>query len=561
LNTGSLKYYIIRRLIYAVLIAFGVVTITFILLRLGPSSPADKYLANMASRAQNPAAVTAAIEARYGLDKPLYVQYFDYLTNLIHGDWGWSFSTSMPVLSLIAQHWIYSFQLVLLATLLSAGLGIVAGVYTAVKGHSAIDYVTSFLTLVAISIPNFWLGIMLILVFAVRLGWFKTYYDTGLPLLSFANLKSLVLPVLTLATGAMAGYTRYARTATLDNLHRDYVRTARAKGLPEWIVIGKHVFRNALLPIVTVIMFDLAGVAFGGAYLTEIIFGIPGLGRVSFNAVFNNDYPVVITITLIGAIVVLLTNLATDIVYTWLDPRVRYDTGEGFDLMRDLALIVSLLILAMVTIIDLRALSGLLRMLAYPGLVLILILVLYLLRQIYNSRRLAHYYWDRIRRHRQAVGGLVFIGLLMLLAVFGPFFTPDPAAVNFAEQSIPPCGFTRSQAVYDITTDKFTVKEITGSWQHPLGTDDKGRDMLAMLISGTRVSLAVGLLSTLIAIFIGTVMGVVSGYLGGWPDNILMRFTDIMMTFPFFLLLVFIVFLYGPSLTFIIMAAGRVRRA
>jgi peptide/nickel transport system permease protein len=197
-----------------------------------------------------------------------------------------------------------------------------------------------------------------------------------------------------------------------------------------------------------------------------------------------------------------------------------------------------------------------LRMLAYPGLVLILILVLYLLRQIYNSRRLAHYYWDRIRRHRQAVGGLVFIGLLMLLAVFGPFFTPDPAAVNFAEQSIPPCGFTRSQAVYDITTDKFTVKDITGSWQHPLGTDDKGRDMLAMLISGTRVSLAVGLLSTLIAIFIGTVMGVVSGYLGGWPDNILMRFTDIMMTFPFFLLLVFIVFLYGPSLTFIIMAIG-----
>ena len=325
MKQGGLKYYIIRRLIYAVLIAFGVVTITFILLRVGPTSPADKYLANMSARAQDPAQVTAAIEARYGLDKPIYVQYWDYLTNLAHGDWGWSFSTSMPVIRLIAQHWVYSFQLVLLATIFSAGLGIFIGVYSAVKQYTKADYLATFFSLVGISVPNFWLGIMLIMVFSVRLGWFKTYYDTGLPLFSLANLKALVLPVLTLSTGMMAGYTRYARSATLENLHRDFVRTARAKGLPERVVIYKHVFRNALLPIVTIIMFDLAGVVFGGAYLTEIIFGIPGLGRVSFNAVFNNDYPVVITITLIGAMVVLLTNLMTDIVYTWLDPRIHYD--------------------------------------------------------------------------------------------------------------------------------------------------------------------------------------------------------------------------------------------
>jgi len=322
---GGLQNYIIRRLIYAFLIAFGVVTITFILLRIGPSSPADKYLANISARTQNPARVIEAVEARYGLDKPVIQQYFDYLVNLARGDWGWSFSTSLPVIELIRRHWIYSFQLILLSMLFASSLGILIGIYSAVKQYTRTDYIATFFSFIGISIPNFWLGIMLILVFSVQLGWFKTYYDTGLPMFSLANLKALILPVITLGTGMMAGYTRYARSSTLDNLRKDFVKTARAKGLPERVVIGKHVFRNAILPIITIIMFDLAGVVFGGAYLTEIIFGIPGLGRVSFNAIFANDYPVVITITLIGAMVVLLTNLTTDIVYTWLDPRIRYD--------------------------------------------------------------------------------------------------------------------------------------------------------------------------------------------------------------------------------------------
>jgi peptide/nickel transport system permease protein len=325
LRRGGLQGYIIKRLIYAVVIAFGVVTCTFILLRLGPSSPADKYLANMSARSQDPSQVVAAVEARYGLDKPLYAQYGDWLGNLLRGDWGWSFSTSMPVMRLIQRHWIYSFQIILLSMLFSAILGILIGIYSAIRPYTKTDYFATFLSFIGISVPNFWLGIMLILVFSVQLGWFKTYYDTGVPILSLANLKALILPVITLGTGMMAGYTRYARSATLENLRKEFVRTARAKGLPERVVIGKHVFRNAILPIITIIMFDLSGVVFGGAYITEIIFGIPGLGRISFNAVFASDYPVVVIITLIGAIVVLLTNLATDIVYTWLDPRIRYD--------------------------------------------------------------------------------------------------------------------------------------------------------------------------------------------------------------------------------------------
>ena len=325
MKKGGLQGYIIRRLIIAVIITLGVVTITFILLSVSPMSPADRYLANMSARTQDPSQVIAAIEARYGLDKPWHEQYIEFWTNLVRGDWGWSFSNSMPVVKLIQRHWVYSFQLIILSMLFSASLGILIGIYSAVKRYTKTDYLATFFSFIGISIPNFWLGIMLILVFSVQLGWFKTYYDTGLPMFSLANLKALVLPVITLGTGMMAGYTRYARSATLDNLRQDFVRTARAKGLPERVVIGKHVFRNAILPIITIIMFDLSGVVFGGAYLTEIIFGIPGLGRVSFNAIFASDYPVVVTITLIGAVVVLLTNLATDIVYTWLDPRIRYD--------------------------------------------------------------------------------------------------------------------------------------------------------------------------------------------------------------------------------------------
>jgi peptide/nickel transport system permease protein len=320
-----LKYYIIKRLFYAIAIAWAIVTITFILVRVGPGSPADKYLANMSIKGQDVAQITAAIEARYGLDKPLWEQYANYVGNLFHGDWGWSTSTSMPVIDLIKIHWIYSFQLILLSTILAAVIGILLGIYSSVRQYSKIDYAATFLSFLGISIPNFWLGVMLILLFSVQLGWFKTYYDTTLPLFSLGNLKALVLPVITLGTGMLAGYVRYTRSAMLDNLRKGFVTTARAKGLPERTVIGKHVFRNALLPLFTIIMFDLGSIVFGGAYLTEIIFGIPGLGQISFKAIFADDYPVVVAVTLIGTFLVLIINLITDIAYTYLDPRIRYD--------------------------------------------------------------------------------------------------------------------------------------------------------------------------------------------------------------------------------------------
>jgi peptide/nickel transport system permease protein len=320
-----LRDYIIKRVIYSVIIAFSIVTITFILLRLAPNSPADRYISNITARGQNVEQIQAAIEARYGLDKPVWEQYWDYLTALARGDWGWSFSTSMPVKDLLARHWIYSFQLVLLSTVIAGVAGILIGVYSSIKKYTKTDYVLTVLSFIGISLPTFWLGVMLILVFAVQLGWFKTYYDTTVPILSWENLKSLILPVIALSTGMIAGYVRYTRSAMLENLKKGFVTTARAKGLPETAVIGKHVFRNALLPLFTIIMFDLGSIVFGGAYLTEIIFGIPGLGQISFKAIFASDYAVVVAVTLISTMLVLVINLVTDIAYTYLDPRIRYD--------------------------------------------------------------------------------------------------------------------------------------------------------------------------------------------------------------------------------------------
>ncbi len=316
--------YILRRLIYTFLIAWGVLTITFILLRLSPGSPVDKYVANIAARGQDVAQVTAAIEARYGLNKPIPQQYFEYLSNLVRGNWGWSMSTSMPVMKLFEKQWIYSFQLVFLAFIVAASLGILLGIYSAVRQRSVADYVATFFSFVGISIPTFWLGVMLILVFSVKLRIFNVFYDTNIPILSLANLKQLVLPEITLVTGMIAGYSRYARSGILDNIHKEFVRTARAKGLREPAVLLRHVFRNSMLPLVTIIIGEIGGLVFAGAYFTEIIFGVPGLGQVSYNALLANDYSVVVAVVLISALVVLLTNLATDIAYTWVDPRIRY---------------------------------------------------------------------------------------------------------------------------------------------------------------------------------------------------------------------------------------------
>jgi len=224
--------------------------------------------------------------------------------------------------------------------------------------------------------------------------------------------------------------------------------------------------------------------------------------------------------------------------------------------LRNLIFIGLLLVLILIFLLDVYLVDQILEPLGYFYVLFTIVVVLYGIYPLYVNRRLTKYYWERTKRHRLSVLGLAFIIFLIALALIGPLFTQDPTKVNFQEKNLPPVGFTIQQSVYDLKSAQFVTTESKGTWQHPLGTDDKGRDMLAMLVSGARVSLQVGMLATLIAILIGTIIGVVSAYLGGVADMALMRFTDVMMTFPFFLLLVFIIFIFGPSLVFIILAIG-----
>jgi len=224
--------------------------------------------------------------------------------------------------------------------------------------------------------------------------------------------------------------------------------------------------------------------------------------------------------------------------------------------IRKLILILLATFLGLTLLLDVFVVDKIFDPLVYLYIALGTKAVLYGIYPLYTSRRLVRYYWERAKRNRLAVGGLAFILFLILLATIGPFFTADPTAVNFEEKNTPPPGFTLEESVYHPETGQFITKTMTGTWQHPLGTDNKGRDLLAMIISGTRVSLLVGLFATGIAIVLGTLIGVTSAYFGGKTDNVLMRFTDIMMTFPTFLLLLLIVFIFGPSLVFIVLVIG-----
>ena len=224
--------------------------------------------------------------------------------------------------------------------------------------------------------------------------------------------------------------------------------------------------------------------------------------------------------------------------------------------VRNLIFIMVMALLVSTILLDVYVVEEIFDPLIYLYIVLGAIVGIYAVQPLYASRRLIRYYWDRAKKNRLAVGGLAFILFLILLALIGPLFTADPTAVNFEEKNLPPLGFTIEESVYDLQTGKFITQTNTGAREHPLGTDNKGRDLLAMIISGALVSLQVGLFATGIAVVLGTLIGVIAAYLGGKVDNILMRFTDMMMTFPFFLLLVFIVFIFGPNLAFIVLVIG-----
>ena len=301
--------YILRRLLHIIPVLFGVTLLTFSMLHLIPGDPAQILAGPDAS-----ASDIMALRQQMGLDRPLAVQYVGYLEGLAQGDLGRSMSTRRPVLEELMDRFPNTLILAVAGVGVAVLLGIPIGVFAAIRARTMVDHAAMVLALLGISAPAFWLGFILMMVFSVHLGWF--------PSAGYRSWGHLVLPAFTLGTGAMAIVARMTRSSLLEVLNQDYVRTARAKGLHEMLVIAKHALRNALIPTTTVVGLSF-GSLLGGAVLTEMVFAWPGLGRLIVYSIGIRDLPVIQGAVLLLALTFVLVNLGVDLLYGLIDPRVR----------------------------------------------------------------------------------------------------------------------------------------------------------------------------------------------------------------------------------------------
>jgi peptide/nickel transport system permease protein len=315
--------YILRRLIQSVIVFFLITVLIFIIMRLLPGDPIfmiiSKAAANTATEMQ-----LDVLRHEYGLDRSMMVQYFDWLGGVFHGDFGVSILTNTDIRQELFRRLPVTLHLGILALIISFVLGIPAGVICAVRRGTWIDTIVTSLANIGITIPVFWLGVVLIYFFALKLGWLPVFGYTS-PFTDFwLNTKQIIMPVFCLAISTVAAIARQARSSMLEVMRQDYIRTAWSKGLKERGVIIKHGLKNGLIPVMVLIGLGLSGIV-GGSVLVETVFAIPGMGRLAVEAMGNSDYPVIQGVVLVFAVMVLLTNLIVDLSYGWLDPRVQYN--------------------------------------------------------------------------------------------------------------------------------------------------------------------------------------------------------------------------------------------
>ena len=304
-----MKSYLLRRLWQSLLVIFGVSVVVFLILHL-TGDPAALML---------PPDATAEDIAKFrhdmGFDDPVAVQYVRFLKGAVRGDFGQSIRHGEPAMGLVVERLPATFELAGAGLVIALALAIPAGIVSAVRRNTSIDYISTVVALLGQAMPTFWLGIMLILVFSVRLNW--------LPSSGRGDVEHLILPAITLGLFTTARITRLTRSGMLEVLNQDYIRTARAKGVNDPPVVWKHALKNAAIPIVTIVGIEL-GTLLGGSVITETIFAWPGVGRLSVQAIFNRDYPVVQSAVFLLASTFVIVNFLVDVVYTYLDPRIRF---------------------------------------------------------------------------------------------------------------------------------------------------------------------------------------------------------------------------------------------
>ncbi len=312
--------YIIQRILILIPLLLAISLLTFVLVHLAPGDPiATQFGMNM--KRLEPERIEA-IREELGLNDPLAVQYLRYLGNLLKGDMGQSLTTKKPVLDEITDRLPATIQLTLAAMFISLLLAIPLGILSAVKRGSFVDKLSMSGALLGVSMPSFWVGIMLMLLFSLQLGWLPSSgRGDGT---TVGSIKALILPALTLGMALMGLTTRLMRSSMLEVLGQDYMRTARSKGLRSFVVLNRHGLRNALIPVVTIVGLQFASLL-GGAVIVETIFAWPGIGRLAVNAIWRRDYPVIMGTVLVFAVVFILMNLLVDLVYTLIDPRINFD--------------------------------------------------------------------------------------------------------------------------------------------------------------------------------------------------------------------------------------------
>jgi len=318
----GMRQYIIRRLLLSVLVLLGVSLLVFLVLHFMPVDPVRELLMQHQTGTAPTTEGTisdeqiAELRKQMGLDQPLYIQFARFVWNALHGDFGQSWRNKRQVLTMIIANAPDTIELSLAGMAISVTLGVVLGTVAAVKQNTAFDTIAMILAVGGVCAPGFWLGLMLMMVFGLKLGW--------LPPIGSGTWRHLVLPAVTMGIGGAALVARLTRANMVEVLRQEYITTARSKGLSERIVVAKHALRNAMIPVVTVVGLSL-GHMLGGSVIIENVFGRPGLGGLAVDAIWEKDYPVVQTTVLMMAISYVIANLLVDILYGTLDPRIRYN--------------------------------------------------------------------------------------------------------------------------------------------------------------------------------------------------------------------------------------------
>ena len=301
--------YICKRILMMIPVIIGVSLLVFLVLKMTPGDPARVVAGSEADKA-----TVEQIREELGLNKPVLQQYVDYMLNLLHGDMGTSYTTNKPVVEEILARMPTTFILAFAGVFVAVLIGIPLGIISATKQYSILDYISTLLALGGVAMPNFWLGLMLILLFSLKLGW--------LPSGGGDSWTAYVLPAITLGVGATANFMRTTRSSMLEVIRQDYIRTARAKGAGEGRVVMHHALRNAMIPVITVIGLQI-GTLLGGAVVNETVFSLPGLGTLMINAINQKNEPVVLGCLITFAIIFSLVNLLIDILYAFIDPRIK----------------------------------------------------------------------------------------------------------------------------------------------------------------------------------------------------------------------------------------------